>query len=140
MATYLDQFGVRLAFAEANAWEAIPSLAQPPVEESIVTTATLKKQRARNKTLVYGLGSLALYAATFANADAIMDLTKQGKFFAIIPIATVFLFSWVHGSFTGNLWSALGIEASAKKPAKAPVAEAPAAPRPDARPRAAMRA
>lgn len=136
----LDSLGVQLAFAEADAWDHSLATFEPSLEDSPVTTATLKRARARNKTILFGIVSAALYAATFMNADAIMDLTKQGKAFAIIPIATVFLFSWIHGNFTGNLWTALGIEASAKKPAKAPAAEAPVTRRPDARPRATVQA
>ena len=137
----LDSLGVQLAFAEADAWDhSLTTTTSPPLEDSPVTTASLKRARARNKTVLFGIASFALYAVTFMHADAIMAMTKQGKLFAVLPIATVFLFSWIHGNFTGNLWSALGIEASAKKPAKAPVVEAPVTRRPDARPRATVQA
>jgi hypothetical protein len=35
--------------------------------------------------------------------------------YAFLPIITAFLFSIVHGSFTGNFWTLLGIEAAKKK-------------------------
>ncbi len=31
------------------------------------------------------------------------------------PIITAFVFSYFHGSFTGNFWTVLGIEAAKKK-------------------------
>ena len=34
--------------------------------------------------------------------------------YAALPVLTAFLFSFVHGAFTGSFWSALGIEASKK--------------------------
>ncbi|GAB7078630.1 hypothetical protein [Megalodesulfovibrio paquesii] len=136
----IDSFGVQLAFAEADAWDASLVHSATLLEERPVTTATLSRNRARTKTAVYGLASLALYAAAFIYADPLLNLCKQGKAFAVLPIATVFLFSWIHGNFTGNLWTALGIEASAKKPAKATVADAPVQKRPDARPRATVQA
>lgn len=135
----MEDFGVKLAFAEANAWEACPVFTSNQQKEQPMTTATLRKQRARNKAIAYGAVSVVLYTLTFMNADAIMDLCKKGHAYAVLPIATVFLFSWIHGTFTGNIWTALGIEGAAKKPAKAPTAEAPAQ-RPAARPRARVQA
>lgn len=66
------------------------------------------------KTVAYGLVTVALYAAVFSYADPLTAMFSQGSFWAAGPIATVFLFSWVHGAFAHNLWSSLGIEASRK--------------------------
>ncbi len=64
------------------------------------------------KTLVFGAATAALYAAVFTNSDTIMHLFTKGGIYALLPVATVFVFSYVHGSFTSNFWSALGIEGS----------------------------
>lgn len=66
------------------------------------------------KTIVFGILSAALYAGVFTFADTIAAHFAQGSYWAAGPIATVFLFSYVHGEFTGNLWSVLGIEATRK--------------------------
>ena len=66
------------------------------------------------KTVVYGLLSAALYGAVFMNAGTIMQYFTRGGLYAALPIATVFVFSFVHGAFAGNLWSLMGIEAAKK--------------------------
>jgi hypothetical protein len=55
--------------------------------------------------------------------------------FTVLPIATVFLFSWVHGTFAGTLWEVLGVSAVTKAPAQT-ATRAPA--RQDSRPRATV--
>lgn len=73
-----------------------------------------ERTRKRNvlRTLFFGTMAVALYAAVFSHADAITTLSAKGGLYAVVPVITVFLFSYVHGSFTGAFWSALGIEAS----------------------------
>jgi hypothetical protein len=88
------------------------------------------------KTLIFGGITAALYAAVFSNSDFIMQYFTKGGVYALLPVATVFVFSYAHGSFTSNFWSALGIEGSkgtTLKPTK--VAEKVSEKRPDTRPR-----
>ncbi len=85
------------------------------------------------KTIVFGILSAALYAGVFAFADTIAAHFAQGSYWAAGPIATVFLFSYVHGEFTGNLWSVLGIEATRKATRPAETVSKPATVRPAAR-------
>jgi hypothetical protein len=66
------------------------------------------------KTIGCGLGAAALYAAVFTNTGTIMKYFTKGGIYAALPIATVFVFSFVHGAFASNLWSLLGIEATKK--------------------------
>jgi K+-sensing histidine kinase KdpD len=63
-------------------------------------------------TIVYGMISAAVYAAIFMNADTVMRFFTKGGWYAALPIASVFVVSFVHGNFAGNLWSLLGIEAA----------------------------
>ena len=55
--------------------------------------------------------TVALYAAVFLNGDAVAQYFARGGWYAALPIATVFVFSFAHGAFASNLWSMLGIEA-----------------------------
>lgn len=64
------------------------------------------------KTLIFGAMTAVFYAAVFSNSDFIMKYFTKGGLFALLPVATVFAFSYAHGSFTSNFWSALGIEGS----------------------------
>lgn len=63
------------------------------------------------KTVVYGLASAALYFLAFSNEATIMNYFTRGGAYAALPIATVFVFSFVHAAFAGNLWASLGINA-----------------------------
>ncbi len=87
-----------------------------------------EKTRKRHivRSLVFGAAAVGLYAAVFVHADAFANLAAKGGWYALVPVATVFAFSYVHGSFTGAFWSALGIEASKRGAAKPEATVAPA--------------
>jgi hypothetical protein len=78
------------------------------------------KKKLVKKTIFFGALTALLYAAVFANTDLVMQLFTKGGAYAALPIATVFVFSFVHGTFSGNVWSVLGIEAITKQPAQRP--------------------
>jgi len=67
-----------------------------------------------SKTVGLGLATVALYAAVFTNSETVMKYFTKGGIYAALPIVTVFVFSFIHGSFSSNLWSVLGIEATKK--------------------------
>jgi hypothetical protein len=73
----------------------------------------------KNKTLVYavvlGIVSAGMYFLLWLLADPIMQYSKQGRWYFIVPIAIAFAFSLVHGAFTGYFWDVLGVKAKAKK-------------------------
>jgi hypothetical protein len=87
------------------------------------------------QTAFFGALSAVLYAAVFSHASAVTELFARGGYYAALPVATVFVFSFAHGTFASNLWSALGIEAITKTAAKRPTVSAP---RPAQRPRARL--
>jgi hypothetical protein len=76
--------------------------------------ATDHAKRPYAKTVLYGVVSIALYALLLMKQDLVNDTFARGGAFAILPIAMAFLFSYVHGNFTGSFWSSCGIEASKK--------------------------
>ena len=75
-------------------------------------TRETKQQRNSEvkKTIGYGLITAALYGGVFWNADAVMSYFTKGGFYAALPVATVFIFSFAHGAFASNLWSLMGIK------------------------------
>jgi hypothetical protein len=77
------------------------------------------------QTMLLGAVTAALYAAVFSHARTIVELFSRGGYYAAFPIATVFVFSFAHGAFASNLWSALGIEAVTKQAVKRPAVSAP---------------
>lgn len=69
------------------------------------------RKRALSRTLIYGAISIALYFALYLFADPILERSQQGHWYFILPIAIAFVFSAVHGSFTGQFWDLFGIKA-----------------------------
>ncbi len=76
----------------------------------------LTKKQAVVRMIGFGAASAAVYGAIFQFANPITEMFSRGGIYAAMPIATVFLVSYVHGGFASNLWTALGI--NAKQPAK----------------------
>jgi hypothetical protein len=97
-----------------------------------------KKRRNRLifQTVLFGSITAALYAAVFLKAGPIVELFSRGGYYAMLPIATVFVFSFAHGAFSSKLWSLLGIEAAQKQAVQRPTVSRPA---PVKRPRPRLR-
>ncbi|MHB8880625.1 MAG: hypothetical protein ACYC69_03830 [Thermodesulfovibrionales bacterium] len=74
-----------------------------------------KKKKPVGVMVLTGIISLGLYAALLMNQDIINANFAKGGIFALLPIATAFVFSYIHGSFTGHFWTVLGVEAARKK-------------------------
>ena len=103
-------------------------------EEVMAQEQEASRRKLVGKTIALGLGSVAIYAAVFWNSGSVMQYFTKGGLFAALPIATVFLVSFVHGAFAHNLWSCLGIEATKKvQPRMAPQPAARKRPRPSLR-------
>lgn len=73
------------------------------------------KKKPIGKMLLMGIVSVGLYAVLLTEQGLINKYFTKGGLFAFLPIVTAFLFSFVHGSFTGNFWTVLGIEAKKKE-------------------------
>ncbi|MBF0487363.1 MAG: hypothetical protein HQK98_04315 [Nitrospirae bacterium] len=67
------------------------------------------------KAIVLGIVSLVLYTILFTEQHVLNEVFAKGGYFALLPIATAFLFSFVHGNFTGNFWDIIGISAKKEK-------------------------
>ncbi len=78
-----------------------------------MATATKKKPVAA--MIFMGIISIALYAALLQKQDLINETFGKGGLYAFLPIITAFVFSYIHGMFTGHFWTVLGVEAAKKK-------------------------
>ena len=76
------------------------------------------KRKPVGKMVITGIASIILYALLLSNQGLINSNFTRGGLYALLPIAVAFIFSFVHGTFTGNFWSVLGIEAAKKKEGK----------------------
>ncbi len=77
--------------------------------------ATSSRKKPVVKMLFMGVLSVTLYAALLSNQDAGNSMFGKGGWYALLPIITAFVFSFIHGSFTGDFWTVLGVEAAKKK-------------------------
>ncbi|MHB8069245.1 MAG: hypothetical protein ACYDIC_15245 [Desulfobaccales bacterium] len=88
------------------------------------------------KTVGLGLASAGIFTALFWHSDTVMQYFTKGAWYAALPIATVFVVSFVHGAFAHHLWEVLGIQAPKKVATRPAAAKRPAArkrPRPQLR-------
>lgn len=67
------------------------------------------------KTLFYGVISVTLYSLLYLYSDTILEYSRQGRWFFIGPITIAFVFSIIHGNFTGQFWDLFGIQAKSTK-------------------------
>jgi F0F1-type ATP synthase assembly protein I len=65
--------------------------------------------------VVTGIISVALYAVLLAKQELVNSTFGKGGLYAFLPIVTAFVFSFIHGTFTGHFWTVLGVEAAKKK-------------------------
>lgn len=73
------------------------------------------KKKPVGKMVIMGIISIALYTALLMNQDIINNYIGRGGVYAFLPIVTAFIFSFVHGKFTGDFWTVMGVEAAKKK-------------------------
>lgn len=92
-----------VAFAEAGDRETARALAKGPLLSPAVI-----------KAVVFGLASLAMYAALFLFEQPLLDAAKHGGWWVVLPVGIAFAFSTIHGSFTGHFWEACGLKAKGK--------------------------
>ena len=77
--------------------------------------ANSSKKKPVGKMIVMGLISIALYTYLLTSQDQVNSTFAKGGWYALLPIITAFVFSFVHGNFTGDFWTVLGVEAARKK-------------------------
>ena len=76
---------------------------------------TKLKENSKTSTVKYaifwGIISIAAYLVLFLHQTTVTDYFSRGGYFAILVIATAFIFSIVHGSFANYLVEAMGFKA-----------------------------
>lgn len=74
-----------------------------------------RKSRGAGITAALGTASSGLYGGLYAYSAELVELaemTRDGeKTLFVVPIAIAFLFTLVHGAFTGYFWDLLGLKA-----------------------------
>lgn len=98
---------------------------EQPMHETFIREKIIEggwRMRPIGKTVGWGIATAALYAATFVNTGTIMKYFTLGGWYGLLPVVTVFLFSFVHGTFSHNFWIALGVEAPKKVVTSRPTA------------------
>ncbi len=70
------------------------------------------------KFLIFAVITFILYYLLFAYESLINDYFTRGKFYALLPILTAFIFSYAHGNTTDLFWKVVGIEAKKRREVK----------------------
>jgi hypothetical protein len=69
-------------------------------------------------TLLFGAASLALYALLLTNSGLLIELaerTRNGESrFFLVPVSVAFVFSYIHGTFTGQFWDRIGVRPASR--------------------------
>jgi hypothetical protein len=73
------------------------------------------KKKPVGAMIAMGIISVALYTILLLKQDLVNNTFAKGGMYALLPIITAFIFSYIHGTFTGHFWTVLGIEAARKK-------------------------
>lgn len=101
--------GIAADRAERGHPSSIPSSSKPSAVTGVNNVA---------RAAILGLLSAALYTALLLNSEALNAYAAAARhgehIYSIIPIVIAFVFSLVHGAFTGQFWDAIGLKA--KKP------------------------
>lgn len=70
------------------------------------------------KAVMFGVASTILYVLLFVHADELVDFARRSregeKIWFVVPIVVAFVFSYVHGTFTGYFWDVLGLKSAQK--------------------------
>ena len=72
---------------------------------------TKTNSSAWSKVVLYGVPTVVLYAGLYTFEAQFIEISRQGQWNAIVPIAFAFAVSYFHGGFTSSFWDALGIKA-----------------------------
>ncbi len=75
----------------------------------------ITRKKPVGRMVAMGIVSIVLYGALLSNQDMVNGNFAKGGMYALLPIVTAFVFSFIHGSFTGHFWTVLGIEAARQK-------------------------
>lgn len=78
-------------------------------------STTYTKKKPVGKMALFGIVSISIYTALLLNQDLISANFTKGGIYAFLPIIMALVISYIHGTFTGNFWTVLGVEASKKK-------------------------
>ncbi len=67
------------------------------------------------KLIASGVATVALYGLLFGHeTEVLATFTRTDGWYPALPVVTTFLFSLVHGAFTGYFWDALGVKPRAR--------------------------
>ena len=75
----------------------------------------IDKRKAPVQAIALGVMSAALYLLLYLFSEQVLAWSSQGHWYFVVPVSIAFLFSLVHGGFTGHFWELMGIKARPNK-------------------------
>ena len=76
---------------------------------------SLERSKALKSTLIYGAISITLYVLLYLFNEQVLEHSRAGGLSFFVPIVIAFVFSIVHGNFTGQFWDLFGIKPKTTK-------------------------
>ncbi len=76
---------------------------------------SLERKTAVKNTIIYGTISVVLYSLLYTYEEKILELSREGGWNFYVPMVIAFVFSIVHGNFTGQFWDMFGIKPKTTK-------------------------
>jgi hypothetical protein len=80
------------------------------VDTTKSTQTAYRKNKPIGKMLLFGAMSLGAYLYLFSNEALVTNTYTLGGWYAVLPVGTAFLFSFMHGAFASNLLNVLGLK------------------------------
>lgn len=105
-----DKTMVAMAFAEAGEHDTAKDFLGGATGQRKAPSHAAKKKPVLSM-LIFGAISLAGYVALIANQQIVTDTFTMGGWHAVFPVGTALVFSFVHGAFSSDLLSVLGLAA-----------------------------
>jgi uncharacterized membrane protein len=86
------------------------------IKGELIRMEKSSKAEALIQTTFFGLVSATLYFLLYYFEPYILNWSKQGGWYMIMPVAIALIFYFMHGKFTSHFWDVLGLKVkSAKK-------------------------
>ena len=108
--SHFDKSMLAVTFAEAGEPDtARESLAGQTHRQPAKNPDTKKKPVV--SMLIFGAISLTGYIALVSNQELVMDKFTMGGWYTVLPVGAALAFSFIHGAFSSDLLSVLGLAA-----------------------------
>lgn len=107
-----DPYQTQLSVQRTSRTSKTRTVSKTPATTKATQTG-FRKKKPIGKMVLFGAMSLSAYLYLFSNEALVTNTYTLGGWYAVLPVGTAFLFSFMHGAFASNLLNVLGLEPKA---------------------------